>query len=258
MGGGTANGGGGGTATGGGAGGGSAPSDGGCPFSDAFPGAQLNACWQTLNGPGSATPLFSVSVASHQLHLIATSNQNGVWFQGSTKSLVYKLLDAQRFKVTTTAHPRKHTDPTTPPTNALHVGGLMARDPASMGDSTENYLFIMVGSNESAQPGVEVKNTVAGNSTWSEPSWATPDSAQLRICRVVHDFYLYKRPLDGGTWVLQNDSNQAAPITRNDLPDTLEVGLALNFSDPADLDVAFDGIDLSTTVPMTAADCTSD
>jgi hypothetical protein len=226
-------------------------------FSDDFSAAPLNPCWMTLNGT-AAMPLIDISIASGALHITARTGQDGVWFQGSTKSLVYKLLTGYYFKVTTTAHPRKRTDANVAPTNALHVGGIMARDPSSHGDNTENYLFTMVGSNESAQPGVEIKSTVNGQSVWQEPTWATPLAAELRMCRIKSDFYLYKRAPGAATWVLSNQMNQAAPVSRPDLPETLQVGLALNFRGPTnDLDVAFDDIVLGAS-PASVDDCTRD
>jgi hypothetical protein len=172
---------------------------------------------------------------------------------------VYKLLTGYYFKVTTTARPRKRTNANQAPTNALHVGGLMARDPASHGGNTENYLFIMVGSNEGAQPGVEIKSTLNGQSAWKEPAWSNPLAAELRICRIKADFYLYKRAPGASTWVLANQLDQMAPVNRPDLPETVQVGPVLNFSGPGnDLDVAFDDIVLAPVSPASVADCTRD
>jgi hypothetical protein len=227
-------------------------------FSDDFSGTSLDPCWQTLNGTPTA-PLLTIYETGGALHLQAIPNQDGVWFQGSTKSLVYKLLTGRFFKITTTAHPRKRTDLTAAPTQALHVGGLMVRDPTSQGGSTENYLFIMVGSNESAQPGVEIKSTTNGASAYAEPVWSTPLAADLRICRLDVNFYLYKRPPGTSTWILANEQDMQAPVSRPDLPATVQVGLALNFSGGSnDLDVAFDAITLAPAAPASEADCTTD
>jgi hypothetical protein len=191
------------------------------------------------------------------LHLQAIQGQAGVWYQGSTKSLVYQLISGD-FMVTTTARPRKRTDANQAPTNALHVGGLMVRSPSSSGGNTENYLFTMVGSNEFAQPGVEIKSTTNGVSQWSEPVWPEPLGAELRICRLGTSFYLYKRTIGGTTWILADHQGNAAAIDRPDLPSTVQVGMALNFSGPNnDLDVAFDEITLGSPPPASVADCTS-
>jgi hypothetical protein len=227
---------------------------------DDFAGTALDPCWKTLNGT-AGRPLIDISVAGGALHLTANTQDNGVWYQGSTRSLVYKLVTASRFKLTTTVHPRKASDPSQPPTRALHVGGLMVRDPASNGGRTENYLFIMAGSNEAARPGVEMKSTTDGVSEWDEPAWSTPEVAELRICRLGAAFQLYRRAPGGGTWTLGDPFRRASagPVSRPDLPETLQVGLALNFSAASDLTVAFDDVSLEVLPPTaTVADCTSD
>ncbi|HEV3032488.1 MAG TPA: hypothetical protein VG319_12660, partial [Polyangia bacterium] len=80
---------------------------GGCAAmpSDDFAAATLGPCWKILNG-SPAMPLISVALSNGALHLRATGNQNGVWYNTSTKALVYKEIIAANFKVTTTAHPR--------------------------------------------------------------------------------------------------------------------------------------------------------
>jgi hypothetical protein len=265
----------GGQGTGGGSGVGGAPGTGGrkvdgggdgpasCTggYSDDFSGADLDPCWTILNGSDPANPLITTSVSNGALHLQARPTPDGVWFQGSTRSLVYKLITATHFKVTTTVHPRKRTDLTSVPTHALHVGGLMARNPSSQGGTTENYLFVMAGHTEGndgvVHQGVEVKTTTNGASVYDEPDWSSND-ADLRICRLQSDFYLYKRVPGTTAWVLSNETRQAAPVSRPDLPDTLQVGMALNFSSGSDLDVAFDAITLAPDAPATVDDCTRD
>jgi hypothetical protein len=213
-----------------------------------------------LNGTAS-TPLITWAIASGALHLTAQPTPDGVWYQGATRSLVYKMVSARRFKVTTTVHPRKRTDLTAVPTHALHVGGLMARDPASHGDTTENYLFVMAGHPEGndgvVHMGTEVKSTINGVSTYNEPDLSGND-ADLRICRIDSAFYLYKRVAGTTSWVLSNQGGQAAAVSRPDLPDTLQVGMALNFSASSDLDVAFDQIVMAPDAPATTDDCTRD
>jgi hypothetical protein len=78
------------------------------------------------------------------------------------------------------------------------------------------------------------------------------------MCRIDGDFYLYARPAGTTTWTLINDAGDAAPVSRPDLPATVQLGMALNFSAGADLDVAFDQITLAPTAPATPADCTAD
>jgi hypothetical protein len=227
-----------------------------CAFSDDFAGSQLSSCWTVMNG--GASPIIQLSQAGGALHLQAISGSDRRWYNGGTGSLVYQTVTAWNFKVTTTVHPRKRTDSNAAPTIDLHVGGLMVRDPSSQGGTTENYVFLMAGSNEFSQPGIEVKSNTDGVSVWAEPVWSSPLVAELRMCRLHDDLYLYKR-VPAGTWVLANHLDQAAPVTRPDLPETLQIGMSLNFGGaPTDLDVAFDGIAMSATPPVTVADCTTD
>lgn len=231
------------------------PGTGACSPNDEFEGTSLDACWLTLNGT-TAMPLIAIAEKDGALHLSANGNQNGVWYQGATKSLVYQLVSAPRFTLTTTAHPRKFTDNESLPTKDLHVGGLMVRNPSSAGGNTEDYVFIMVGHSENnngtVHQGVEFKTTVNGCSDWAEPDWGAshdaPD-AELRICRLGAEFRMYKRVPGDATWTAAPppsgcDGNDVSDgvLSRSDLPDTVQVGLALNFNAPSDLEVAFDSI----------------
>jgi len=228
---------------------------GACSPNDEFEGTELDSCWLTLNG-STAMPLIAIAQKEGALHLSANGNQGGVWYQGATKSLIYQLVSAQRFTLTTTAHPRKFTDPESLPTKDLHVGGLMVRNPSSAGGSTENYVFIMVGHSENnngmVHQGVEFKTTVNGCSDWAEPDWGAshdePD-AELRICRLGAEFRMYKRVPGDATWTAApppsgcngNDVTDGV-LSRSDMPESVQVGLALNFNAPSDLEVAFDSI----------------
>jgi len=232
----------------------------------------LDPCWKVLNGT-QANPLITMNVTDGALHLRAMGNQNGVWYQGATKSLVYQLVTASAFKVTTTAHPRKASAADSLPTKDLHVGGLMVRNPSSSGGNTENYVFLMVGHSENnngmVHQGVEFKTTANGCSDWKEPDWgssADERDADLRICRIGAAFRMYKRVPGAASWTAAEPPSGCAGNTlssgvlmRSDLPETIQVGLALNFNAPSDLDVAFDFIHY-TALPAgaTAADCTSD
>lgn len=254
------------------------PTDGGAgpgcsSFDDTFAGTTLDPCWSVLNGTPQA-PLIDVSVSGGALHLVAQGNLNGVWYQGSTQSLVYKLVAESGFKVTTTVHPRKATNAASLPTKDLHVGGLLLRDPASQGGATERYVLFMAGHSENnngvVHQGVEVKSTVNGCSNWNEPDWgatATEQDAELRVCRLGATFRFYKRVPGAGSWTpatpptpsCAGNAVQGDVLTRADLPSTLQVGVGLNFSNPSDLDVAFDAVELvALPANATAADCITD
>lgn len=234
----------------------SVDADPSCMVSDDFSGPQLGACWSIMNG--GADPIIEISQTAGALHLQAISGADRRWYNGGTGSLVYQTIAAWNFKVTTTVHPRKRTDAGAAPTIHLHVGGLLVRDPASQGGGTENYVMLMAGADEAGNPTVEIKSTTDGQSVWAEPAWATPLVAELRMCRLHDDLYLYKRA-PAGAWILANHVDQAAPVHRPDLPEALQIGMSLNFGGaPTDLDVAFDAIAMSPSPPATVADCTTD
>jgi hypothetical protein len=132
---------------------------------------------------------------------------------------------------------------TVDPVGPIHLGGLMARNPAG---PPENYAFIVVGRDEN-DISVETKTTTNGASTYVGPTWPTAD-AELRLCRVGTSFTVYKRPLAGGAWTL------AQTFTRADLPQSLQVGpfIYANTNQP-DFEALFDEV---TFAPVTnAADC---
>jgi hypothetical protein len=245
----------------------------GCSLNDEFDGSALDACWQILNGNPS-TPLIEIALESGALHLSAMGSQNGVWYQGATKSLVYQEVPANAFKVTTTAHSRKASDAEALPTKDLHVGGLMVRNPSSMGGTSENYVFLMLGHSEMnngvVHQGIEFKSTVNGCSDWLEPDFGDehdgPD-AELRICRLGAEFRHYQRVPGASSWTPAEPPSGTCSgnivsgntLTRSDMPETVQVGLALNFNAPSDLDVAFDAIHFELLpADATESDCTSD
>jgi hypothetical protein len=92
------------------------------------------------------------------------------------------------FSLTTTAHARKASAPTLPPDSAIHLGGLMVRNPASDSGS-ENYLLLAVGFAEQGHLAVETKTTVNSASVFGEVAWPSGD-AELRLCRMGSQFSL--------------------------------------------------------------------
>jgi hypothetical protein len=221
-------------------------------FTDLFAGPSVDPCWMALNGTPAA-PLVDVAISGGALHLRSIVGAPGLWFNDGTGALIYKLLTASDFVVTTMVHPRKRSNgslgPSQPPYHGLGVGGIMARAPSSAGES---YLFIMMGSNEDDPPtqSLEVKTTTAGITTaFTFPAWSHAD-AELRMCRIGSNFLLLARiPPALPTWAL------IETYARPDLPASLEVGAGVNFNPDNDLDVAFDDIVLAPSVPLTAGDC---
>jgi hypothetical protein len=198
----------------------------------------LDPSWALLNASK-----FNVAVHDGALHLLPT--QASLWFNGIGGALVWKEVTGN-FKVTATVRPRKRTDPGEPPSDKIHLGGLMAR--SSIG-SHENYVFIVVGV-DTNDHSVETKTTVDDSSTYVGPSWPYHD-AELRICRQSSEFRLYKRAPGASAWLL------AAVYVRADLPAALQVGpAAYAGSALPNLDVGFDAVHFE---PVTSvADCTLD
>ena len=207
------------------------------PVSDTFAGGSLAPFWSVIRPDLLAiTPM----PASGQLRLSAPAQS--LWYNTSTGPLVFQNARGD-FSVTARVRVRRATNPSAPPTQRVHLAGLMARAP---GGGPESYVFIVVGQDVD-DLSVETKTTVGGVSTFAGPSWPTGD-AELRICRFGSTFELFKRELAGGPFV------SAATYARGDLPADLQVGPFL-YADSASPDLAatFDEVTFATVT--SAADC---
>jgi hypothetical protein len=179
------------------------------PRSDRFNGRTLDRSWSTVQ-----PDLVSARVRDGALSL--TLRGPALWFNDSVGVLMFKPVSGN-FKATTTVRTRSQSEPDQPPTAAIRLGGLMARDPASDETQRQNYVHIVVGNGPDGVLAVEHKTTTNNNSVYEAPPWPSSD-AQLRICRVGSTYSMYKRPLGSKTWQL------AASYERPDLPETLQVG----------------------------------
>ncbi|MDC0676127.1 hypothetical protein [Sorangium atrum] len=209
--GGAGNGGAGGAAGAGGAGtAGAAPTGGtggAFPVGDEFEGSALSPDWTVLR-----PDLADVVVSGGALSL--TPHRGALWYQASQGVLVYKLVTGD-FKVTATVHARRASNRDQTPNQFADVGGLMGRNPSG---SSENYVLGVVGYAEMNQLAVEHKSTTNSRSTYGETAFTA--DAELRLCRTGATFTIYYRhPGDTG-W-----PTSVAPITRADLPATLQVGM---------------------------------
>jgi hypothetical protein len=179
------------------------------PRSDRFNGRMLDRSWSTVQ-----PDLVSARVRDGALSL--TLRGPALWFNASVGALMFKPVSGN-FKATTTVRTRSQSEPDQPPTAAIRLGGLMARDPASDETQIQNYVHVVVGNGPDGVLAVEHKTTTNNNSVYEAPPWPSSD-AQLRICRVGSTYSLYKRPLGSKAWQL------AASYERPDLPETLQVG----------------------------------
>jgi len=215
----------GGSAGNGGAGGGNIDLFAG--LSDTFDGNLLGPEWLVYR-----PEVLDIAVGSGALSLTLT--QQALWYNNSRGPLVYKLVSGD-FKVTARVRAKKASNPQEAPANAVHLGGLMARDPAGEAPGgAENYVFIVVGYDEN-DISVETKSTTNSVSQYVGPTWPSSD-AELRLCRVGSTFRLYKRPISGGAFTL------AQTYDRPDLPAQLQVGANIYSLNTPDLQVSFDEI----------------
>lgn len=228
---------------GGGTGGGTAGSGGGnglADRSDSFDGNALSSDWMVYR-----PEVLNISVSGGALALRLA--QQALWYNDNRGPLVYKLISGN-FKITSRVRVRKASNNTQPPSNAVHLGGLMARNPqGAMTGASENYVFIVAGFDE-VDLSIETKSTMNSVSTYDGPAWPSGD-AELRLCRVGSAFYLYKRPLAGGTFAL------AATYDRPDLPSMLQVGVNVYSLNAPDLVANFDEVTFAETTSV--ADCTT-
>jgi hypothetical protein len=179
------------------------------PRSDRFNGRTLDRSWSTVQ-----PDLVSARVRDGALSL--TLRGPALWFNASVGVLMFKPVSGN-FKATTTVRTRSQSEPDEPPTAAIRLGGLMARDPASDETQRQNYVHIVVGNGPDGVLAVEHKTTANNNSVYEAPPWPSSD-AQLRICRVGSTYSMFARPLGSKAWQL------AASYERPDLPETLQVG----------------------------------
>ncbi len=208
------------------------------PSTDEFTGDSLDPSWDVLRGE-----LLDISVADGELHLVA--NQYSVWFNEEAGALIHKTVSGN-FKATTSVKARKASDPSEFVGPDFQFGGLLALDPTTQ---LHNYVFIVVG-DRGGYLSVETKSTINSSSDVQGPEWPSGD-AELRLCRVGADFFLYKREIGDTTWT------EAVSYTRQDLPTELHVGpFAYAFNNAPDIRASFARV--SITPVLTQADCTVD
>lgn len=164
---------------------------------------------------------------------------NTVWFQGSTSIFVWKEVTGD-FKVTSHVVVRRlPPNEGSPPLVAFRLGGIMARDGASV--SGEDYVFIVLGADDDAVS-VEAKTTDDSQSTYDGTPVVAGGEADLRLCRIGSEFrYYYREP--AGVW----QAHSVIPsVMRPDLPAVLQVGpVAYANNASPDLRVAYESVDFS-------------
>jgi hypothetical protein len=210
-------------------------------FSDPFDGSELDGSWTVFNDAA-----LDATVEDGSLRL--TMTEPALWFHAGQGTLLHKSVTGD-FKVTATVHATKTSAPAEAPDATIHLGGLMARNPAGdEADGVENYVFIVVGYDEN-DLSVETKSTVDDSSEYVGPTWPSAE-AELRLCRVGSTFSLYKRAIGDAAWT------EAMSYERPDLPETLQVGPNAYTLGAPDLTVVVDEV-VFAEAPDAAA-CDSD
>lgn len=187
--------------------------------------ARYDSSWETIKGS-----TFDLGFDTKANLLTLTLKQPGLWLNNSQGGAVYRNTNGN-FKITAIVKATKSTTPTDPPGNRIHLGGLIARNPAG---TTENYVHIVVGNAEN-RLAIEAKNTTNNVSQYDTLSW-TSGNAELRLCRVGNDLNLYRRAVNATTWLL------ATTYTRADFPASLQVGASIYSAAAPDLRVTFENL----------------
>lgn len=197
--------------------------------SDEFNGSALDTgVWNVRRGDAA-----DITVSGGSLHVEMT--QQALWYNQQAGLLISQDVTGD-FAVTARVLARRSSDPSRPPDQTVHLGGLAARDPAS-DTGPENYVFVVTGYDVN-DLSTEWKTTVDDQSTFDGPFTGRSD-AEVRICRVGQVFTLMERPVTGGAWTVLQVVDRAA--TRP-LPQTLQVGAVAYTNSPPDLRVTFEEV----------------
>ena len=217
------------------------------PFSeldDDFESGILDPSWQVAN-PANYTREFVSG------RLILTPLGYTQWYQAENSGGLLSKLVEGNVKITARIRARSVNNPSQPVTGGpFQLGGLMLRNPNS---AQESYVFVAVGLS-GGDLAIETKTTQNSGSSFQASFWGTGD-AELRLCRIGQRFFMYARPLGGGTWQF---GTPAVPyFDRPDLPWTLMAGpIAYGPTASPDLQAEFEEIRYEPA--FNECDCTND
>ena len=173
--------------------------------------------------------------------LIVEPTEESVWWKNKNAASLYHHINGD-FDVQVKVLTRKASHQASYPTQDYQFGGIIIRDPSANAIlGRENHVFNVVGYRGGGLQ-IETKNTANGYSQVSGYDWSSGD-AELRIDRTGSQFDMYARLPNSNEWVQVNS------FERNDLPDTLEIGLIVyaysNGKNRYDLTVTFEHINIS-------------
>jgi hypothetical protein len=187
-------------------------------LSDEFEDAQSVDAWtlrHEVEGTESQYTVLDIDgTTPGQLTMIPLTSG---WFDDFDAPFLFKLVPGD-FMVETQVVAGRQDDPALPPNEFFNSAGLLVRAPDE-GPGTEDWVIHNVG-RQAGIVGTEGKTTV--NSTSVLELVAGPHRGVLRVCRIGDDVILTRR-LEGESTFAQTHT-----FARDDLPETLQVGVAVN------------------------------
>ena len=225
-------------------------------LSDEFDDPATLSNW--LEGPSTAYDLLDIDTANPgQLTFVPTIFANNAWYAGYQAPFRYKLVSGD-FSVVTyvNAGNRFEPDPgSVPATGQFNSAGFVARDPASdEPGGSENYVMFNLGF-QIDELSTEAKTTINSTSVLTLTSSNGSHQGRLLMCRIGATFYTYHHLDNEADWVLMET------MQRDDLPETLQVGLVVNAWDetPANssLYAQFDYVRFAAQTPAIPSECTA-
>lgn len=177
-------------------------------------------------GPGwqEYDPHAAVTVRAEGGELVLELEARALWYNDEDGFAMYKLRSGD-FAVETSVRVTRTSDSSQPPDGFVELAGLMVRDPASDGAGIENYVFLVLGSDDGLDTAgvpelaIETKDTVDGVSSYVNPAWPSGE-AELRITRTGDRFDLEHRAIGAPAWLASGSYVHA-------LPDTVQVGVVV-------------------------------
>jgi len=209
-------------------------------LSDQFEDGLIDNAWTVFNASD-----FSQNEAGGYRYIVPLDKVT--WYKENNGPFLYKLVDGD-FKLTTRVMTgiEKPLDLSRP----YQYAGIMMRDPSSDSTGLENYVFDVVGMHID-ELAVETKSTLDDVSDAEQDKLWDDANADLRICRLGSNFYLYKRHIGETSWTLERSFN------RPDIGSTVQAGMiAYAQNNDPDLNAGFEYVEFSRINSL--SDCTTD
>jgi hypothetical protein len=235
-----------------------APLDPLVPLGDEFDDPTTLDDWGMLHEDlGIAAPWTLLDVDETEAGALVLQPTNSGWFNGSIGPFLYKPVTGD-FVVWAAIETGSLADFAAAPVWPYNAAGLMARAPGGQ-TAGERWVLHDIGTQGEGTAGTASKSTtfsVGTGAVTDKTEHVGPRSGAVALCRVGSLFGLYRLVGVSPTWELMDT------YVRDDLPETLEVGImatawppAPEVDPPADLDARVDFVRFAT--PQSWEDCLS-